>query len=178
MRRIRHLACRHPGRGGYWRADASSVQVYSCPLPDDCRAGVHVSDAACAPGYKGAACGTCEFPQFYLEATAIQCSECGATSLGTLFVVGGVSGALLVGSAVYASYWASVHRVKIRASVTLRSLSMARLKILWVTVQILCSVTSTLDVAFPEPFRGLLGLFDFLMLDFGFLPLGCVQKFS
>ena len=167
-----------PVTKGYWRADASSVEVYECPLSSGCMAGSLVSDAACDEGYVGVTCGTCQFPEFYLESASKKCKKCKSSSLATLVVVGVTLTTLAVCGAACASYWASVHRVKMRASVTLRALSMARLKIVWVTLQIICSATATLGVTFPEPFRGLLSFLDYFLLDFGLLPLACVEKFS
>ena len=148
----------------YWRADARSTQLYPCRLEGACKEGGAVGASACSLGYEGAACGSCVFPEYHLDRPSNACKPCGNDDVSFVLIAMILVSSLILSSAVYASYWAEQYFVKARASKTYRSLSFARLKIIWITTQIIGSVSSTLAIQFPSPFSQFIKIINFFIL--------------
>ncbi len=165
---------------GYWRADARSTEVYSCKLDGACESlsGGTVGDELCQEGYRGATCGSCEFPTHYLRVAKATCEECDNGAKAFVWSMAAVIAVLFVGAGGASSFYADRRMVKVRATKTYQMVSMSRLKILWILFQIISSVEHTLDLSFPQPFAKIVQWLSFLQLDIMHLPVGCIARFD
>jgi len=70
---------------GHWRANASTLSVFTCKSPHACAGGVGAADALCNAGYAGPLCGSCDRHAGYASLedskaleTSLKCNKCWA----------------------------------------------------------------------------------------------------
>ena len=167
-----------PLKRGYWRAHAASRSVYPCPLGEfGCKGGSDVGQDACSDGYFGAACGSCEFPEFYLNRVSGKCEACTGGSKAAVVTAGAVFATLALAAFAYSHWWVGAHTVQVRASKAYLAVSTPRLKILVATFQIIASAEASLQFTFPRPFNLLMNVLLLFRVDLDFLPVSCVAEY-
>ena len=135
---------------GYWRTSASSDDIRKCRQPEFCVGGDDSEDY-CEIGHTGPYCAVC-LANYYPSVLG-NCSECQDGTTQGYLMVGGIGlSIILIIAAV----------VKMKPHKRISETSYKRLKnlakILFVFLQILCSVPVLFGVLFPNPFRNFLNV--------------------
>ena len=168
-----------------WRATANTSNIFLCKRSKGCvggpgnlsysyesTRGLGMSvDGYCAYGHTGALCSACQ-PQFFMT-SAKHCTDCKDMAMKIAFIVTAV---VIVFVLIYAGY---VNRAKIQVCLyatmcVRRSITMARLKIVLSTYQIIAAVMwGVPDVRWPEPFSTFGTLLE--MLNFFVIGTACIS---
>ncbi|KAJ1456538.1 hypothetical protein M885DRAFT_517315 [Pelagophyceae sp. CCMP2097] len=173
-------------KAGWWRPDETSRRFFQCPFGGrGCRAGGGYGDEACFDGYRGPACGVCVRPQYFHDRTIQGCAKCRGMGPRYIAWLGGLSFSLVCFIAAAAwlrrdfrrgGKWSS----RCGADMLKRSKWVDRCKVLCADVQIIASLSNTLGIGFPQPFRQLANLVALLTVDMSYLhlPLNCFFRFD
>ena len=117
-------------------------------------------EVQCEGGSQGLLCGSCADDQTFSE-TSIKCVDCGGNDSVLPLVCGLV---LLV--LVLLMMMKRGQQCLFRCMPVLKGVDQGQLKVVWSTLQIVASVSWSLDIPFPEPFASLLNIFAVTQLNF------------
>ena len=171
---------------GYWRATSDSLRVTACPFgAAACIGGNGSADALCAPGYEGPKCAVCSHGSYYAE---MRCARCrgdeevavgvGAVAIGVALTAAAVVHMIGLGAtfAARAAQWRAWFERVVRRRLSLGIVDVAKLKTIWVTLQIVASMPWTLSIEWPWPFGQFVDVLAFMELDLKmYMPLGCLN---
>ena len=152
--------------GSHWRDLTSAKKacwqreaLLNATLAEACEAD---GLAECVENSGGLFCVECvndEKPVY--SSSAGGCVECGSSSATALIVFGAVAVPALVFACSPAAF-----KVLLKGVPFLKYLDTSKLKIVWSTLQIVASVSVSLEMEFPEPFKTMLGIYQFTQLNF------------
>jgi hypothetical protein len=141
-------------------------------------------DVICVEGSTGPLCASCE-PDWYMALETRTCKKCTETSiLDTIYTVLGVAG---VAGFLYIfmrnrgvptplfliKKYHFPERIQFPLVDVIMQIDSGAMKLIYVTIQIIVSVSTNLDMSFPEPFNTLSSMLGILQLDF--LSADCME---
>ena len=162
---LKHAACSDEGTilsqisvdKGYWRTGPSSTDLRACLNPAYCKGGTD-AEYQCAAGSEGPYCQLCS-RDFYMN-IAQECERCDGSGIGRdgLLILGLLlTTVCMVGAIAYSCQKEMPRKAKKR----INSLG----KIIFVFVQLLCSIPENFGTTFPSPFSSLVGGLGVMTFD-------------
>ena len=178
-----HSQCNPKGiyriEAGYWRSQNSSYNMLTCRYGTACPGGRSSGNALCAVGFEGPRCAVCS--QQYTVDSVAGCKHCSGNELPSILGCTFVAVCGLVGLLLFAMFGSKKYKDRVRTTrrKLLTFVDTSKLKILWVTYQIICSMSWSLETIFPEPFQTFSRIMSFTQLSLAqLLPMGCMVQYN
>ena len=179
-------------RQGYWRRSPTHNTILSCLLGTaSCPGGNMTGNEACAIGYTGELCAVCSDGYFKSDGVCLECSEKHQfTSPLIVFLCFSIVFIGILGWIWWSTFCGTQNPLSSPKQITkvdvffiwLRSQigdTIARIKVIVATMQVVTSISSVVSVTLPATFNAFVSSFKIFNLNItSIFPLGCGEKFT
>jgi len=140
-------------------------------IPPGCADPPEGTSLLCSEGARGYLCGSCSQGYIY-RSEQRECVVCEDAANVTLLVLS-ITAFVAIAGFVLLRTRNTPFVQDSSAYKLISNIERGSIKVVWVTAQIIVSISWNLDITFPSPFKEMLGLFSIFSLDF--LALECVS---